>query len=136
MWRPLFGRGKRAVGEDLVPLEEPVLIELVEEGPPDVFEDAGLLPVAQAAPAGRGAGEFSRQVFPPGATPGNPQNALQAAAIIAPGTSALGIGWRLGNVGLDLRPLFIGQDHLAQGHWSSPPAPSETVTAKKLGERL
>src|SRR3954452_11366122 len=74
--RPLFCRGKAAVGEALLPLEPALLFEPVEEGPPDVQPDTVLLPLGQPPPAGRGRGVPERQRLPPATVAEHPQNAF------------------------------------------------------------
>jgi len=54
-WRPRFCRSNAAIHEALISADLLAVVELREKGPPRRQEHPGLFPLAQSAPAGRGA---------------------------------------------------------------------------------
>lgn len=113
---PFFGRGEGAVHEALIPGNLAALVQLRQEGAPQLQQDALLLPLPESPPAGGGAPVLAGQ-FAPG-SPG-PQNALEAPAIVRPGAAPLRIGFAGREMGLDQLPLPIGE--AAPCHSYNPP---------------
>src|SRR5215813_4286062 len=83
-WRPFFRRSEAAVDEALVPANLLPIVALVEKRSPERQEDSALLPLPQAAPAGRRAPVSRRQLAPRRARPEHPQDALKTSAGIGP----------------------------------------------------
>ena len=79
---PFFCGDEHAVNEALIPAHFLPVIQLVEEGPPHVQEHVRFGPLFQSAMHGAlGAVPF-RQFAPGSARPENPEDALEALAVI------------------------------------------------------
>ncbi len=85
------------------------LVELREEGAPEVEPDVLALPLVETAPARRGARILLRQIFPAGAGAKDPEDPLEALAIIGRGPTATLARLPLRQMRLDLGPLLVGE---------------------------
>jgi hypothetical protein len=108
--RPLFCRGKRAIGKSLFPLQSPLLIQFAEKGSPDLQPDALLFPIPQPPPAcARGRILSPGQVLPSRPTPQHPEDAFETRPITNWPAASFGRLFRFGKQRSDLGPLFVGQ---------------------------
>jgi hypothetical protein len=85
------------------------VVELGDERTPQFEPDLLALPLGEAPPAGRGARVVLREIFPARAGAEDPEDPLEAAAVVGGRAAALGTGPPLWQVGLDESPLGISQ---------------------------
>jgi hypothetical protein len=85
------------------------MVELRDERPPEIEPDSLPLPIAETAPAGRRARVILRKILPPRTSAEDPEDSLEAGAVIGGRAATLGAGLSLREVGLDESPLGIGQ---------------------------
>lgn len=85
------------------------MVELGDEGPPEIEPDLLALPLGEAPPAGRGARVLLRQVLPARAGAEDPEDPLETGSVVGVGSAALGAALSLRQVGLDQSPLGIRQ---------------------------
>ena len=105
---PFFGRGEGAVHEAFVPADLLAVIQLGQEGAPEFQQDTVLLPLPEPPPAGGGASVPPGKLAPGGSGPKNPEDPLEAPAVIQPGAAAFGVGLPGREMGPDQPPLPIG----------------------------
>src|SRR6266536_3145152 len=72
LWVPLFRGDEAAIGKALIPAQLLAVVELSQEGPPELEQHAGLFPVLEAPPAGAGAAISPWQLTPLGPRPEDP----------------------------------------------------------------
>lgn len=85
------------------------MVELGDEGSPQIEPDLLALPLGEAPPAGRWARVVLRQILPARTGAEDPEDPLETPSVIGTWTAALGTGLRLRQVGLDESPLGISQ---------------------------
>src|SRR5712692_879125 len=120
-WRPLFRRGEAAIHKALIPADLVAVVELGEEGPPQRQQHPGLFPLAQPAPAGRGAAVSRRQFAPRGARPEDPQDALETPPRVGARPASLGSALLTRQMRSNPLPLRVGER--SPGHALTLPAP-------------
>jgi hypothetical protein len=85
------------------------VVELGDEGSPEIEPDLLPFPLGKSSPAGGRARVLLGQVLPARARAKDPEDPLEACTVIGWGTAALLAGLPLRQVGLDESPLGIGQ---------------------------
>jgi hypothetical protein len=106
---PLFGRHETPVSTALIPAPHCLVVELPQEGPPELEQDTALFPVLEPAPAGTRATLSPRQRAPWGTGPEDPEEALHTAPILDTRASTSGCGLRLGMMDPDGCPWVHSQ---------------------------
>src|SRR5574337_1048354 len=107
LWRPFFRGRKAAIRKALIPPELLPVIELGQEGAPEIEEHALFLPRLEPTPAGRGTAVPLRQLAPRGPGPEDPQNPFETPPIVhtRPSSSRLRFDWR--ELQANLVPLSV-----------------------------
>jgi hypothetical protein len=85
------------------------MVELGDERAPEIEPDLLSLPLGEAPPAGRRTRVLLRQILPTCAGAEDPEDPLEARAVIGMRAATLGAGLPLRQVGLDQSPLGIRQ---------------------------
>jgi hypothetical protein len=104
---PFFCGDEHAVNEAFIPPHLLPVIELVEEGPPHVEQGFTLGPLLQAAVDGAPRTVPLGQFAPRRTRPQNPEDALEALAVVRRGATAFLASRALGQLLADERPLLI-----------------------------
>src|SRR5215470_3991495 len=141
LWRPFFGGREATVDEALVPANLLAIVELVEKGAPERHEHAALLPLPQAAPAGRRAPVSPRQFAPRRARPEDPEDALETATRVGPGPPSARVALSRGSCGrIRSHCASVRARHAMRPRYRALPFnPSFEMTSNtltSLGERL
>ena len=106
---PFFRGSEGPVHEGFAPVQLTLVVELGDERTPQVEPDLLALPLGEAPPAGRRARIVLREILPARAGAEDPEDPLEAGAVVNGWAAALGTGLPLRQVGLDESPLGIGQ---------------------------
>lgn len=106
---PLFRGSEGPVHEGLAPVQLTLVVELGDERAPEFEPDLVALPLGKAPPAGRRTRILLRKILPACAGAEDPEDPLEAGAVIGVRAAALGAGLPLRQVGLDQSPLGIRQ---------------------------
>jgi hypothetical protein len=85
------------------------MVELRDERSPQVEPDLLALPLSEAPPAGGWARVVLRKILPACAGAEDPEDPLEAGAVVGGRAAALGTGLPFRQVGLDESPLGISQ---------------------------
>jgi hypothetical protein len=94
-----------------------LLVEGVEEGLPDPYQDAFSLPFREPSPTGAGRRVLLREVSPAGTASEDPQYSFEASPIIGRWATATGGTLALWKIRFDSLPLCIREkDFLSPGH--------------------
>jgi hypothetical protein len=125
---PLFRGSKGPVHKGLAPVELRCFVELREKRSPQIEPHVFALPLAEATPASRRARILFGQVLPASAGAQNPEDALEALAIIDWWTAAAFAGLPLWQMRLDPGPLLVGETFHDTGR-------SRPLIARKISAR-
>lgn len=106
---PLFRGSEGPVHERLAPVELRCFVELREKCSPQIEPHILALPLAEATPARRRARILLGQILPASASTQDPENALEALAIIGWWSAATFALLPLRQMRLDLGPLLVGE---------------------------
>jgi hypothetical protein len=112
----LFCANEGGVGEQLVEVERPQVVEFLDQDGVDVLQHALAGPVAQSAPARTSRGEVDQHVPPARSAAQQPEDALQTLAVVRPAPAPFGGTHMLGQQRRDALPLFIRQDAFGVSH--------------------
>jgi hypothetical protein len=114
-WPPFFGGDKAAISKAFIPAELLRVIELGQEGPPELQQYPRLFPLLKPSPTGAGTAIWPRQLAPLRPGPEDPENALQATSILNTRASAPrgSLGWR--QMDADRFPLLLAESSPRHG---------------------
>src|ERR687892_1953259 len=106
---PLFRGDEAATGKALVPAYLLLVVQESQEGPPELEQHPGLLPLLEPAPTGARTPISPRAFTPLGPGPEYPEDAFKAAPVIHPRASTPGGRLGCGKMDANRFPLLLGQ---------------------------